>query len=399
MTLKQESSLILVEVVEKLSLAQSLEEVTQTIAEAARNLIGACGATFVLKEDGSCFYADENAISPLWKGKKFPLESCISGWAMLHREVVVVPDIYQDARIPIDAYRPTFVKSLCMTPIRYQNPLGAIGCYWSYQHVATEEEIKLVQILASSTSVALENLLLKTSNARWVDENDSLNSQKKEMELQIHALAHDLKSPLATMIGMAEFVQIYSGASLDDKGKKYLDSILKVGERLNRQIESVLKMHLLNNREVKKSRIDLSQMVSDLVESIKSQYPGKSFEVSITPKLMAKADAELIQIVLENLLSNAFKYSSKKENPKIEFGKLENGNQSFFYVKDNGAGFDSKSIDKLFKPFSRLHSVSQFEGTGLGLNSAHRVITLHGGHITAQGAAGQGAEFLFSLPA
>jgi diguanylate cyclase (GGDEF)-like protein len=144
--------------VQELSLARSVEDVQRVVRVAARKLAGADGATFVLRDGDRCFYADEYAIAPLWKGQKFPLEACISGWAMLNRQHVAIEDIYADDRIPHDAYRPTFVKSLVMVPIRRVDPLGAIGLYWASQHQATEKEIGLAQALADSTAVAMEHV-------------------------------------------------------------------------------------------------------------------------------------------------------------------------------------------------------------------------------------------------
>ncbi|HWJ83245.1 MAG TPA: sensor domain-containing diguanylate cyclase [Nocardioides sp.] len=144
--------------VQELSLARSLEDVTRIVRTAARDLTGCDGATFVLREDGKCYYADEDAISPLWRGSRFPMESCISGWSMLHKRPAVIPDIYEDPRIPHDAYRPTFVKSLAMVPIRSMDPIGAIGNYWADLHHASDDEVRLLQALADATSVAMENV-------------------------------------------------------------------------------------------------------------------------------------------------------------------------------------------------------------------------------------------------
>jgi len=130
---------------------------------AVRELTGADGATLVLREDGHCHYVDEDAIGPLWKGQRFPLESCISGWAMLHAQPVAIEDIYADPRIPYAAYRPTFVKSLAMVPIGREHPVGAIGCYWAERHLASAEELELQQALADAMSVGLGNLELYRS--------------------------------------------------------------------------------------------------------------------------------------------------------------------------------------------------------------------------------------------
>lgn len=127
----------LIEVVQELSLARSLDRIMEIVRTAARELTGADGATFVLREGDFCHYVDEDAIEPLWKGQRFPLSACISGWAMLEREPAVIEDIYVDPRVPSDAYRPTFVKSLVMVPIRSASPVGAIGTYWARNHLAS----------------------------------------------------------------------------------------------------------------------------------------------------------------------------------------------------------------------------------------------------------------------
>jgi GAF domain-containing protein len=138
----------LVQAVQELSLARDLEQVQQIVRTTARELVGSDGATFVLRDDEQCYYADEDAIEPLWKGSRFPMSACISGWTMLNKQPAVIEDIYADDRIPHEAYRPTFVKSLAMVPIRSLDPIGAIGNYWADGHLATPEEIKLLQALA-----------------------------------------------------------------------------------------------------------------------------------------------------------------------------------------------------------------------------------------------------------
>ena len=144
--------------IQRLSLARSITDIQGIVRTAARRLTGADGATFVLRDSTNCYYADEDAISPLWKGQRFPLHACISGWAMLHRRPAVIEDIYADDRIPHAAYRPTFVRSLAMVPIRTLDPVGAIGNYWATRHQPTEQEVEVLQALADSTAVAMENV-------------------------------------------------------------------------------------------------------------------------------------------------------------------------------------------------------------------------------------------------
>ncbi len=154
--LREEGELI--SAIQQLSLARSVADIQAIVRRTARRLSGADGATLVLRDGDLCYYADEDAIAPLWKGQRFPMSACISGWVMMHRESAMLPDIYADARIPADAYRPTFVKSLLMVPIRQLDPIGAIGNYWAEPHEPSDREVMLLQALADSTAVAMENV-------------------------------------------------------------------------------------------------------------------------------------------------------------------------------------------------------------------------------------------------
>jgi len=148
------------DVVQQLSQAHTLDKITEIVRKASRDLTMSDGATFVLRDGDECYYADEDAISPLWKGRRFMMSTCISGWVMLNGEPAIIEDIYKDRRIPHDAYRPTFVKSLVMVPIRRTAPIGAIGNYWAMHHVPSKEELSVLQALADTTSVALRNIEL-----------------------------------------------------------------------------------------------------------------------------------------------------------------------------------------------------------------------------------------------
>lgn len=181
----------LMRAVQELSLARSLPEVQRIVRTSARELTGCDGATFVLRDNGKCFYADEDAIAPLWKGSRFPMEICISGWAMLNRDAAVIRDIYQDSRIPHEAYRPTFVKSLVMVPIRKLDPIGAIGNYWAHERQPSEQEIALLQALADSTSVAMENVAVYSELEQRVRDRTAELEQANE-EIQQLSITDEL---------------------------------------------------------------------------------------------------------------------------------------------------------------------------------------------------------------
>jgi GAF domain-containing protein len=154
----ERAAALLVDTVRQLADATTLGDITGLVKRTARELLGADGATFVLREGDQCHYVDEDAIAPLWMGKKFPMPTCVSGWAMQYRQQAIIPDITVDPRIPQDAYRPTFVKSLVMTPVRILQPWAAIGTYWATPFTPSAEEAGWLQMLADSTAIALENV-------------------------------------------------------------------------------------------------------------------------------------------------------------------------------------------------------------------------------------------------
>ncbi|GAA2373021.1 hypothetical protein GCM10010170_075540 [Dactylosporangium salmoneum] len=149
-----------------LALVQDLEQAQQIIRRTARRLANAHGSSVVLLDHGYCFYADEDAVSPLWKGQRFPVRQCISGWSILHRQPAIVPDIQVDERVPQEAYRPTFVKSLAIVPMRVEDPLGAIGAYWIQPHHVTDEELSRLQSLAEAAGAALTRLIASADTGR-----------------------------------------------------------------------------------------------------------------------------------------------------------------------------------------------------------------------------------------
>ncbi len=185
---------LLIDAVQALSLARDRETVQAIVRRAARQLTGADGATFVLRDGDQCFYADEDAIEPLWKGQRFPMRACVSGWAMLHRSAVVIPDIYVDDRVPHDAYRPTFVKSMAMIPIRTPAPIGAIGIYWANHTRPTDEQLEALTALADSVSIALEHVELL---ARLEERVDQRTAELAERTREAETLAGRLRAEVA----------------------------------------------------------------------------------------------------------------------------------------------------------------------------------------------------------
>jgi signal transduction histidine kinase len=389
---------LLVTVVQELSLARDLETITEIVRKAARDLTQADGATFVLKDGDFCHYVDENAISPLWKGKRFPRSICIGGWCMRNRQPAVIPDVEIDERIPIDAYRPTFVKSLLVVPIRAKDPIGAIGNYWANYHVATPEEIKLLQALADTTSVALENVQVYAELEKRVNDRTlELQVANQDLEAFAFTLSHDLRSPLTVLKGFSQLLKLKYMDPLGAEGQRFVSRIEEAAQRIHLQIEGMLLLHQAKRGELEFQSVDLGALAHQILTDLQLSEPNRLVEIAIADKFLeVQGDPVLLRVALENLLSNAWKYSSKKSLTQIEFGRIENS--STFYVKDNGAGFDMADADRLFQPFQRLHEKVEFSGTGIGLASVARIIERHFGKIWAESAPNQGARFFFTLP-
>ena len=385
-------SRLLTSALEKLSMATNVQTITKIVAEAARELVKADGATFILRDGDRCYYADEDAISPLWKDKKFPMEACISGWSMIHGETVLIRDIYIDPRIPHDAYRPTFVKSLCMTPIRPEKAIGAIGTYWANTHSPTEEEVKVLQILSNSTAVALENIELKKAVL-------SQDFKNKELEVAMFALAHDLRTPICAMTSLADILRVHLRPYLNSTTDEFLDLLMKTGHQASSQIERILSLYRATNGKIEKSQVDISVIAKDILNQMRLRFPEHRISATVQDGLKTFADQRLIHMVMENLISNAIKYSSRKPEICIEVGRTSIDSQhTQFFVRDNGEGFDSADAHRLFKPLGRLHREEEFNGTGLGLASVAKIVELHGGQVSAEGKKAEGATFFFSLP-
>jgi signal transduction histidine kinase len=397
----------LVTVVQRLSLARNLETVMAIVRRAARELTGADGATFVLREGNLCYYADEDAISPLWKGQRFPMSACISGWAMLNRQPVAIEDIFVDTRIPHDAYRPTFVKSLVMVPIRRVEPIGAIGTYWAARHRATAEEMSLLQALADSASIAMEAADVFANLERRVAErtdelkrrSTELERLNRELEAFSYSVAHDLRAPLITIDGFAQVLGDEIEERADAQVHAHLTHIRSSVSRMHRLIEDLLGLSKIARAPMARMSVDLSALAHEITQGLRARAPERHVEIVVAPGLVAEGDPGLLRIALENLLANAWKFTSRRERAHIQFGLTRGANgEDAYFVRDDGAGFDPRYASRLFGPFQRCHTQSEFPGTGIGLATVQRIVHRHGGRAWAEAQLDRGATFYFSLP-
>lgn len=234
---------------------------------------------------------------------------------------------------------------------------------------------------------------------RRVEERTAqLEAANRELEAFSYSVAHDLRSPLRIIDGFSHALEEDYGDKLNEEGQDYIRRVRGASSRMGDLIDDLLKLAQIMRSEVNKSHVDLSSMARDCVEELRKADPDREVEVVLDDGLEAYCDERLVRVVFENLLGNAWKFTRDTEGPRIEFGSTtgEDG-RTVYFVRDNGAGFDMKYVERLFGAFQRLHSSSEFPGTGVGLATVQRIINRHGGRVWAEGEVGKGATFYFTL--
>jgi signal transduction histidine kinase len=224
-----------------------------------------------------------------------------------------------------------------------------------------------------------------------------LETSKREAEAFSYSVSHDLRSPLASIEGFSTALQDFYGDRLDDDGKEYLRWIRESADQMKNLIAGMLQMSRISRSEVERARVDLSAVAESIIATLRQKDAARTVDFRVEEGMIVNGDERLLHAVLENLLSNAYKFTSKRERAQIEVGSTSEGGRRAYFVRDNGAGFDSTQAAKMFTAFQRLHSASEFEGTGIGLATVKRIIEKHGGSIWADGKVGEGATFFFTL--
>jgi len=259
--------------------------------------------------------------------------------------------------------------------------VGSVGSFINItEHKQTEEQIKKLN----------ENLRRRTAE---------LEMANRELDAFTHAVSHDLRSPLITASGFCKRLSERYREKLDDRGTRYLERIQEACEHMNLLIEDLLNLSRATTNPMKFKSINLSDLVKSIATQLKEKQPEREVRSLFEDGLTAKGDSRLLKIALENLIGNAWKFTSKSKQAKVEFGLMKTiGGEPTYFVRDNGCGFDMARADKLFEPFQRLHTDEEFSGTGVGLTTVRRIITRHGGRIWAESEVNKGTTFFFSLP-
>jgi signal transduction histidine kinase/CheY-like chemotaxis protein len=385
----------LLQVTRDLLRARDMEAVISQVCRAARELSGADCVTFVLREGELCHVAGEDAVTPFWKGRRFQLHESITGWVMKHG-AAVIEDAHADPRVPNNIYRGTYVHAMTVLPLVLEGDfLGSLGCLWRTRHRPSDEEVKLLGMLADATGVAMESVRRQAAlELQLRDRGRDLDAVTRELEAFSYSVSHDLRGPLRSVSGFGKLLAKDYEDRLDDAGKNFLAYVTDGTLRISTLVDALLELSRVSRAPLHKQELDLSAMAREVVAELQRRDPQRVVEISIESGLQAEADPRLTRTALDNLLGNAWKFSSRRAEAHIAFGR---GDDGAFCVRDDGAGFEMAYADKLFTPFQRQHRQDEFEGAGVGLATVQRIVMRHGGRIWAEAVEGEGATFFFTL--
>lgn len=265
-----------------------------------------------------------------------------------------------------------------------------------------EAIIGVITALASIPTVillwrSLPNILALPSQRQLRDANESLARANQELEAFTASVSHDLRSPLTTIAGQAGMLELSMPNATEDQRRR-LQRIQTSVRQMSELIEALLALSRISRHALHRETVDVSSLAENIVLEHRQKDPGRTLEVVVQPNMLVHGDPRLLHDLFQNLISNAWKFTSKTEAARIEIGEAQHNAMCTLFVRDNGAGFDMSNAKKLFKPFQRLHGAAEFEGSGIGLATVARIVDRHGGRIWAEAAPNAGAAFYFTLP-
>ncbi len=283
-------------------------------------------------------------------------------------------------------------------PVR-ENAEGALELdYAGREYVLNADCSKILKLLLSSYETAIrKNHELVRTRDKLNELNDQLKAACSELESFSFTVSHDLRSPLNVISLYSQVLMEMPACCEEAQCIDHVRGILGQVDRMNQLITTLLNFSQLTRGEMRRTAVDLSLMAHEIAAHLTMKQPERRVSFDIEDGIVVDGDARLLRVVLENLFDNAWKYTGREREARIEFGRKKDRGEAVYFVKDNGTGFEMSMVDKLFVPFRRLHAGQEFEGTGIGLATVQRIIERHGGKVWAEGEVGEGAIFYFSL--
>jgi PAS domain S-box-containing protein len=259
-------------------------------------------------------------------------------------------------------------------------------------------QLMVRDVTAEQLAAAEVRRLNETLEEQVRSRTAELEAANVELEAFSYSVSHDLRAPLRAMIGFAEILRAGHAAALPPDALALLERTEAAARRMGQLIDNLLGLARVSRQDMHKTRVELSALAAEIAAELAEANPARKVEVRVMPGLSARADPVLIRVALQNLLANAWKYTARSAQARVEFGAESSGAERVFYVRDNGAGFDMQLAERLFRPFQRLHDDHDYEGTGIGLATVERIVRRHGGRVWAEAAPERGATFRFTLP-
>ncbi len=380
--------------------AASVEEVLAVYPAHAGPGLGAGTAALVLVGGPRAPGAAAGAGPPgLLHGDGPAADAVATGGRVQARSPEEIEARYPAAAAALRAAGVQAVAAVPLPPIA-ESPPGAGVVGFSAPRELPEEDWQLLEAVTENAGQALARAFLHESERqrtlRLERQEEALHRANADLEAFASSVAHDLRAPLRAIDGFSQILAEEAGPSLDDKGRATLDRIRSTARRMLGLIEDLLTLARIGRAATQRERVDLSALAARVMDDLRRDEPGRPADVVVAAGLVVDADPSLTEVLVTNLLSNAWKFTARVPRAVISVGAVS-GSPGWFYVRDNGAGFDMNYAEKLFQPFQRLHSREEFEGTGVGLASVARIAARHGGAVKGFGEVGRGAVFLFSL--
>ncbi|MBI3073200.1 MAG: GAF domain-containing protein [Deltaproteobacteria bacterium] len=393
------------------------ERLVETIVRAAADLVGDGCQIFLVSDDGLSLINAGNAhrdaaiesdirnflaLAP----QSLATSQMVSAGVVRSGEPKLIPEIEPDAAVAETdaAVMPLLARvriySAAIVPIRARGAvIGAMsmirtrpGCGYA------SNDLTLLEDIADRAGLAIENARLYGDLERRVRERTvELEAANRELDAFSRMVSHDLRAPLRHIDGFSRLLVERCADRLGDEGRGYVERLRARAERMAAIIDDLLKLSRVERAQFQRARVDVTKLAREVVKGLRAAGRNRVAEVHVADGLAADADGRLLAILLENVIGNAWKFTEKTAEPRIEVGETLRDGRMFFFVRDNGAGFDGAQAHRMFKEFQRLHTETEFAGTGIGLAIVERIVSRHGGGVWAEGAVGTGATIYFSL--
>jgi signal transduction histidine kinase len=321
-------------------------------------------------------------------------------------EALLIPviTVEQVLAMGATAFRPLIerlgVSSLLTLPLRSRDrTIGVVNLVRSAGSTPyTIDDQRFAQDVADRAGLAIDNaVLVETLERRVEARTAALEAANQELEAFSYSVSHDLRAPLRAIDGFGHALVTEYGGQLAGEGQRYLERIRAATQRMGALIDDLLNLARITRQQMRRTSVDLTAIAGQVAAELRRRDPERATQIHVAAAVIGRGDARLLTIVLENLIGNAWKFTTKHAAAEIWFGAQQRDGRTVYHVRDSGAGFDMHHADKLFVPFQRLHGTSDYEGTGIGLATVQRIITRHGGQIWAEAEVDRGATFFFTL--